>query len=236
MAEKTQRQKWFEGAATFPAVLKETGAQPLDIRCVVDVKSDLIDPETFTQKGEIPSAANPSTYYKGMIVCVMNGDAAGTCWVLSGSTPWVGDAGSPMADDYSNWTQVVTEANSGHIYDTAHDSLAEGTDSTKGSINSASGNRSHAEGIGTVAQNENEHAEGAYNKSNTGNQASEKTIHSIGIGDSNVRKNAVEVMANGDIYVLGVGGYDGTNAGAQDVKTLQQFLEENQLLTYAGLS
>ena len=35
------------------------------------------------------------------------------------------------------------------------------------------------------------------------------TIHSVGIGSSSERKNAVEVMQNGDVYVLGVGGYDG---------------------------
>ena len=33
--------------------------------------------------------------------------------------------------------------------------------------------------------------------------------------------NAFEIMQNGDIYVVGLGGYDGTNAGATGVQTLQ---------------
>lgn len=76
----------------------------------------------------------------------------------------------------------------------------------------ASGDYSHAEGRGTEAtHNEGEHAEGKWNKSNA------DTISSIGIGTSaNDRKNAVEVMKNGDMYVKGVGGYDGTNPGNAD--------------------
>ena len=31
-------------------------------------------------------------------------------------------------------------------------------------------------------------------------------------------------MENGDIYVVGLGGYDGTNAGVSGVKTLQTLL------------
>lgn len=83
----------------------------------------------------------------------------------------------------------------------------------------ADGNNSHAEGNNTQTRNNNEHAEGQYNKSNVG------TIHSVGIGTSKSdRKNAFEIMDNGDVYVIGIGGYDGTNAGVSGVKTLQQLL------------
>lgn len=69
------------------------------------------------------------------------------------------------------------------------------------------GRYSHTEGYRTITKNESEHAEGIYNKSNTG------TISSIGIGTSYTnRKNAVEVMDNGDTFIYGVGDYDGTNA------------------------
>lgn len=69
----------------------------------------------------------------------------------------------------------------------------------------AIGFSSHAEGEYTYAYNDAEHAQGIYNKSNEG------TISSIGIGTSNNRKNAFEVMNNGDIYIYGIGNYDGTN-------------------------
>ena len=54
---------------------------------------------------------------------------------------------------------------------------------------------------------------------------SKATVHSIGIGTSaSARKNAFEVMRNGDAYLIGVDGYDGTNAGATGVLTLQQII------------
>ena len=82
------------------------------------------------------------------------------------------------------------------------------------------GDYSHGEGIDPWTSNEGEHAEGKYNKSNDG------TISSVGIGTSDSdRKNAFEIMANGDAYLLGVGNYDGTNPGSSGVKTLQQSIE-----------
>ena len=83
----------------------------------------------------------------------------------------------------------------------------------------ATGEYSHTEGVNTETKNRGEHAEGRYNKSNDG------TISSIGIGTGYTdRKNAFEVMENGDIYVLGLGGYDGTNAGDDGVQSLQELL------------
>lgn len=71
----------------------------------------------------------------------------------------------------------------------------------------------HAEGYYTKATNKAEHAEGKYNKSNTG------TRSSIGIGTSDTdRKNAFEVMDNGDTFIYGVGEYDGTNIDTQNPK------------------
>ena len=85
----------------------------------------------------------------------------------------------------------------------------------------ATGVGSHAEGIGTTASHDGEHAEGKYNVSNT------NTIHSIGIGTGTAAdgptnpKNAVEVLNDGKVYVLGVGGYLGTSlTGATDLKTV----------------
>ena len=113
---------------------------------------------------------------------------------------------------------------------------------SEGNGTKASGNYSHAEGEGTTAStyythsegyhttasNESEHAEGRYNvthSATTTHGYSGNTQHSVGIGTSdNDRKNAFEIMQNGDVHIIGIGGYDGTNAAQSGVKTLQQIL------------
>ena len=93
----------------------------------------------------------------------------------------------------------------------------------------ASGVRSHAEGSNVTTLNPDEHAEGSLNVSNTGDTDDLRTRHSVGIGTSfSDRKNAHEIMANGDHYVYGLGGYDGTNATSEDSKTLQTVVTELQ--------
>lgn len=42
--------------------------------------------------------------------------------------------------------------------------------------------------------------------------SSKATLFSVGNGSDNIRKNAFEIKANGDTYISGVGGYDGTNS------------------------
>ena len=92
----------------------------------------------------------------------------------------------------------------------------------------AIGDASHSEGIGTVARNDAEHAEGLYNKSVESEDASIATIHTVGIGSSlSDRKNAHEVKKNGDTYIMGIGGYDGTNADEETTKSLQSVLSSN---------
>lgn len=98
----------------------------------------------------------------------------------------------------------------------------------------AKGDGTHAEGMYTVTNNEAEHACGKYNKSTpevrilgSANVTSYGTQFSIGIGSSYTqRANAFEVLGNGDIYVKGVGEYDGTNIGANGVKSVQQVITE----------
>lgn len=80
-------------------------------------------------------------------------------------------------------------------------------------VSTAIGDYSHTEGNYTIARNTAEHAEGEYNKSNTG------TRSSIGIGTAdNNRKNAFEVMDNGDTFIYGVGEYDGKNINTTNTK------------------
>lgn len=93
----------------------------------------------------------------------------------------------------------------------------------------ASGFGSHAEGIATLAQSDGEHAEGRWNvshiKTDGDTEAEDRagtTQHSVGVGSYNSRKNAFEIMQNGDTYIKGVGTYDGTNptSGTNDVATV----------------
>lgn len=98
----------------------------------------------------------------------------------------------------------------------------------------AQGDHSHTEGEGTQTFNQDEHAEGRYNVSHSnGDPAAThaNTIHSIGIGeDESSRRNAIEVMQNGDIYVYGIGYYDGTATKESDpqIMTLQDIVRAIQ--------
>ena len=82
---------------------------------------------------------------------------------------------------------------------------------TNNSSTNATGDYSLAEGFHTLAQNTAEHAEGQYNVSNTSSNIEGKTQMSIGVGNQYISKNALEVRQNGDVYISGIGNYDGTN-------------------------
>lgn len=102
----------------------------------------------------------------------------------------------------------------------------------------SAGEGSHAEGVKTETKNYSEHAEGIFNLSNKqspnyGNALN--TQHSVGIGTGyTARKNAFEIMQNGDAYLHGVGGYDGTNPSI--AKTIQQIINtaQNYILPIAS--
>lgn len=85
-----------------------------------------------------------------------------------------------------------------------------------------SNNQIHIEGDNNQAKNESEHAQGSWNLSNSGFELKDKTKFSIGIGSPEKRMNAVEVMANGDVYIKGIGEYDGTNYSS--AQTLQEVI------------
>lgn len=114
---------------------------------------------------------------------------------------------------------------------------------SEGENTSASGNSSHSEGADTIANGFASHAQGAYNK------PSKHTIHQIGIGSNGYsRKNAEEIYCNlsgdsvvdnennGCKYLIGLGGYDGTNLftdsnGTQlnkNVKSVQEVIKNIQ--------
>ena len=82
----------------------------------------------------------------------------------------------------------------------------------------AGGNASHSEGMGTATAVVAGHVEGKYN-------AVTDSIHIVGGGTSeDDRKNLHEIELDGSQYMIGVGGYDGTNR--DDSKSLQESLTE----------
>ena len=115
----------------------------------------------------------------------------------------------------------------------------------------AAGDGSHAEGILTETKNAAEHAEGKFNLSHTTSGdnpqsatastfgSSARTVSSIGVGTSvNNRKNAFEVMQNGDVYVYNVGNYYGTDIKSQNnsIKTLQDIISSVTGITPSTIS
>lgn len=122
---------------------------------------------------------------------------------------------------------TVVRGNYGHAEGV--DTVASGASShAEGEGSTAWQKSSHAEGNYTRATNLYEHAQGTYNLSTRTDTLSTfgsngNTLHSIGIGTSDDnRKNAVEVMQNGDMYVINIGDYDGTNFAT--ASTLQESL------------
>lgn len=87
----------------------------------------------------------------------------------------------------------------------------------------ADGRASHSAGFGTITGNEGEFACGRYNRSTKSTDSALATRFSIGSGTgTDSRRNSVEVKANGDVYIIGIGGYDGSNF--ESSQTLQEVL------------
>jgi hypothetical protein len=94
----------------------------------------------------------------------------------------------------------------------------------EGTYSVADGAYSHAEGDHAVAHNGYEHAEGVYNVSHSGTDGN-WSLWSVGCGKAGGgRANGIEMTLNGKIWVKGVGGFDGTNAGAAGIMDLATFL------------
>ena len=151
--------------------------------------------------------------------------AEGTSSVASGDSSHAEGHYTTASGRYSHSEGHGTKATSDSAHAEGWNSEATGSQShAEGNQTKAKGFASHSEGQFTITNNNAEHAEGFYNKSNKlsntfGN--SKNTIHSIGIGTSDInRRNAIEIMQNGDTYIYGIGGYDGTNIDSAN--TLQQ--------------
>ena len=95
--------------------------------------------------------------------------------------------------------------------------IARGTGShTEGGGTTAEGDYSHAEGKETVAIRTASHSEGQYNVGIA------NAIHEVGIGSSSMnKKNAHTILDDGRHYIIGIGGYNGTNIdSAKDLATV----------------
>ena len=103
----------------------------------------------------------------------------------------------------------------------------------------ASGEGSHVEGLGSIAKGDFSHASGVFtNTTNEGEFACGNrnvstpnvTLFSVGIGGQEQDKcdhlNAFEINKNGDLFIKGTGGYDGTNVTGTGIKSVQQILSE----------
>lgn len=132
---------------------------------------------------------------------------------------------------HAEGTGTVAKGTSSHAE--GGGTLARGRDShAEGNSTSAMGDASHAEGNWTITNNFAEHAGGTFNLSHMESASfgdEGNTLYSIGIGKStgelkDDRKNAFEIMQNGDAYFINVGNYDGTNPA--EANSLQEIIED----------
>lgn len=109
----------------------------------------------------------------------------------------------------------------------------------------ASGQGSHSEGLGTNAVGDYSHTSGVFtNTTNEGEFACGNrnkstpnvTLFSVGIGGQEQDKcdhvNAFEVTKEGDLFIKGAGGYNGTNPNnSTSIQNLLSSIEENSEIT-----
>ena len=171
-----------------------------------------------------------------------NAFAEGDATLASGNSSHAEGEWNTAYGDYSHAEGESTTAQGQSSHAEGEDTLAIGDVShAEGSRTLAVGNYSHTEGYDTVAQNAYEHSQGVYNVSNkeTETFGDKNTIFSVGIGKNDEeRKNALEVLQNGDIYINNVGDYDGTNALRESnitgkiARSLQDALSDTPGYTY----
>lgn len=102
-----------------------------------------------------------------------------------------------------------------------HSGTATGSITTDNTTVGQNATYSFSVGYCTEVNNSYEVAMGSYNISHytTPQDLSQETVFSIGIGTSAAPGNAMEVVKNGDVYMKGIGGYDGTSL--TDVDSIQ---------------
>lgn len=155
-----------------------------------------------------------------------------------------------LYDEYKKGDKIVLVNGSfgDNSYTEGRDCLAFEKGHAVGSNTRAIGAGSYTVGEGTEAKNDKEFACGAFNKSSKG--YGERTRFSVGVGTYQERKNALEIIEDGKVFVKGLGGYDGTNTSGQNVKhlvtiinelaqtvaTLRNDMEQNEIVTATAIN
>lgn len=246
---RTTNDGWTNFSAYYAGEIKDTTTSKYytwSSKKINDTRGYVYD-ET---KGSIATKYRQDAEDGGQIVV---NTASGLGAVAEGyNTQATGDYGSHAEGNVTQATGIASHAEGNYTQATGMVSHAEGTHTiasgkishAEGAQTNATGSQSHAEGYGTtaqgyhchaegcgtIAQNFAEHSEGQYNVSHKASDTDSdagNTQHSVGIGtESSAKKNAFEIMQNGDMYVLGVGGYKGTDTKVQDatIKTLQEYI------------
>lgn len=187
-------------------------------------------------EGNSTSSSGEGSHAEGGVTEASGGYSHAEGWntTASGYNSHAEGDGTKASNHYSHAEGYYTEASGEYSHAEGGSTKSIGNGShAEGSYTVANGYYSHAEGSSTNTNNYSEHAQGRYNVSNklTDDFGSPGNTHSsIGIGINNLRpKNAQEVMQNGDFYVIGIGGYDGTNIDS--AKTVQEVVNENPVPT-----
>ena len=186
----------------------------------IEIRNDIISAVGYTYNGTNKSF-NAGTLTKDNVTPGYASFAANNKTTASGTNAFATGYETTASGNQSHTEGTETVASSANTHAEGYGSQATLNGAhAEGDLTVASGRYSHTEGEYTQATNRHEHAEGVANLSNNG------TIHSIGIGDVNYstdvvnsRKNAVEVMSDGSVYIYGVGSYNGTNPA--NASTLQ---------------
>ena len=203
------------------------------LRTVTDITSNTIAfDETLDAENAVSNVKWMYTVSVNNIASGIASHAEGMKTSASGNGSHTEGQNTTTFKDFAHAEGYGTNASGLRSHAEGNSTTASGDDTHAEGISSvAEGTGSHAEGVGTYTQNLGEHAEGNNNLSHKANGTwgnAGNTLHSIGMaaGYTQTQKNAFEVMQNGDMYVLGVGGYQGTDTKVQEpsIKTLQAYL------------
>lgn len=153
-----------------------------------------------------------------------NSHAEGDSTTASAPTSHAEGAYTTARGAASHAEGVSTTASGNYSHAEGNNTTAISTYShAEGSNTTASGTASHAEGAYTISGNYS-HAEGAFNKLEGDSYT---FMHGCGTSN-NDRRNAFLIVGS-DVYMYGIGGYDGTNYGEEGVKSVQTVIRELQL-------
>ena len=178
-------------------------------------KSELANPATVTTAGRAADALKVKEELDKKLD-KSGGTLTGDLVISENKTLTVGTRKGPSGI-YSVVEGNSNTASGSYSHSEGNNNISSGPYShAEGGNNVASGPYSHAEGGNNAAKNRYEHAQGRYNVSHSSANDAESTLFSIGAGTSDSdHKNAIETMMDGKTFVLGVGGYNGTNPTGQ---------------------